>query len=206
MFVIGITGVIGSGKSSLSTLFVKNGALLIDADRLSHDLCENDENTINKIKALLGDEVYGLNNEYLRSKVAAKVFKDKALLDKLSLIIHQELIKKTILILDEAKKEKRQVVILDFPLPIKEGFLDKIQHLIVVNCNEQIRIERLLNKGFNIEEIKRRLAVQMSPEQYKKLADTVIENSGDIVLLEENFKKFVKKQLWPRGIMIQLED
>lgn len=204
MFVLGVTGPIGSGKSSFVHFFVEEQQSVIDADQLSHTLCDEDELLKQEIVDLLGAEAYDENGKFHRSWVSEQVFKDKSKLDALSFKIHQAVIRSTKNILEQAKQEGKKLVILDFPLPIQEGFLEEADHVLVLSTPEDLRLERLKIRGLSTEQAKLRMAMQMSQEEYNRLAHTVVQNQGDLEALRQQWLNFVKTELWPKGILLNV--
>lgn len=191
MFVLGISGPIGSGKSSIAKYFAEREVKIIDADEISHNI--SDESSLKRIEEIFGTDVFNEDKTLNRSKLAEIVFNNRILLDKLSLFIHKIVIKQTAMLLEKYEKMGEKLVVLDFPLPVKDGFLDKINYLIIAQTNREERIKRLIAKGFKKEDIMARMEVQMPSEEYEKLANKIINNDSNQKSLKRNFCSSKKK-------------
>lgn len=202
MFVLGITGGIGCGKSTFANMFRETGALVIDADQISHTVTDVNGTALEKLQEVLPANCFLENGSLDRAKVADLVFQNKNLLDQMSFIIHEEVVNEIIKAVDQAKKEARVLVVLDVPLPVKHGFLDIANYVVVVWAKENIRLERLLKRGLTKNEALQRIACQMTEDEYAKLANLVIDNSADLVSLKNKFTEFVTDELNSRGIFI----
>lgn len=205
MFVIGVTGPMGSGKSSFVRFFAEKEQVIIDADELSHRLCEEDDLLKQELTALIGVEAYNDRGQFRRAYVAEKVFKDKMLLDQMTFKIHQAVVRKTKETLKTLEAEGTKCVILDFPLPIEEGFLDVSNHVVVLSSSENLRLERVQQRGLSLEQAKLRMALQMTQEEYNRLGHTLVENDGDLESLYQKWLNFVKTELWTRGILLHAQ-
>ena len=202
MFVLGITGGIGSGKSTVSGILRDRGVLVLDADQISRDVTASGGIAIPEITEVFGNRSVSADGSLNRKYISSIVFKDNKKLDLLSAIIHKYVF---IYIDEQLEKErikKTKCVVLDVPIPVKKGFVDHCNQIWTVTCNEKIRLDRLLERGMDIEDAKRRIEVQMTDEEYSELADHVIDNSGDIEELKEKVDALIVSQLHERGIRI----
>lgn len=173
MFIIGVTGEFGSGKSTVAAMFRKRGARVIDADKVVHDLFQNDALCRRQVKAAFGPEV--LTPEGVdRRKLGRIVFGKLAALKKLEAIVHPLAKKK---IMRELKKRSARVTVLDVPLLIEAGWAKMVDALIVVKACRRLEIDRLQKRtGLSRAEILRRLKRQMPAKEKLKYADMVIDN------------------------------
>jgi dephospho-CoA kinase len=173
MFVVGVTGEFGSGKSTVSGLFSKRGARVIDADKLVHELLQRDARCHRQIRAAFGKEVLSPRGVD-RRKLAEIVFNDPRALFKLEKIIHplaQERVAEFL------KRSRSRVVILDVPLLIEAGWAGMVDALIVVKAGRKAQIDRLQKRtGLSRREIMARLKRQMPARDKVKYADIVIDN------------------------------
>lgn len=204
MFVVGITGPIGSGKSLVAHFFKTLHQEVIDADALSHQLCDEDESLKQEIIKLLGENAYDAQGKFQRNYVSEIVFKEKSKLDALSLLIHKAVVLYTQKRLAKAREEGKQLIFLDFPLPIQEGFLEEADFVLCLSASKEQRLERLEKRGLSKEKAEMRMAMQMSMEEYKALANEVLENDEDAEALKEKCNRFIQKELWVRGIRLPL--
>lgn len=202
MFVLGITGPIGSGKSTVSKLFKDKEVLVLDADQISRDVTASEGAAIEEIEAEFGPKAISADRSLNRKYMADVVFKDNRKLDQLSAIIHKHVFIVMDKVLEEQKKLKTKLVVLDVPIPVNKGFVDHCDQIWAVTCEDHIRLARLLERGMTKEDALRRIAVQMSNDEYAALADFEIDNSGSLDELEQKVGELIKSQLNERGIRI----
>jgi dephospho-CoA kinase len=176
MKLIGLTGAIGSGKSSVSALFARKGAIIIDGDGIAKQLQQKSSATLQKMVDEFGDILLD-SGELDRAKVANLVFGDAELLKRLNAIMHPA-IGLEILRQIEANMTTDNVVVLDMPLLV-ENPRDGMSGLVVVDVDPEVAISRLVQfRNMNEEDARRRMASQASREERLKAADRVIDNSG----------------------------
>ena len=176
MKLIGLTGAIGSGKSSVSALFARKGAIIIDGDGIAKQLQQKGSATLQKMVDEFGDILLD-SGELDRVKVANLVFGDAELLKRLNAIMHPA-IGLEILRQIEANMTTDNVVVLDMPLLV-ENPRDGMSGLVVVDVDPEVAISRLVQfRNMNEEDARRRMASQASREERLKVADRVIDNSG----------------------------
>ncbi|MBQ7445866.1 MAG: dephospho-CoA kinase [Clostridia bacterium] len=187
MRVLGITGGTGTGKSMVSSILKKKGCEVIDADAITKDLQRKGCPVFNKIVECFGDGVVdGESGELDRKKLAKIVFGDDEARLKINAIVHTAVaaeIKRRLKLL-----EKRGVpyVVLDVPVPVENGFFDVSDVVWAVCANDDIRIERIMDRsGMTQEEAEARIGAQLSNREYAELADVVIDNEGTAEELEK---------------------
>ncbi len=179
--IIGITGTFGSGKTTVAKMLKKRNALVIDADRLAKQVADRSE-IKEKIVANFGTTD--------RKKLANIVFSDRKKLQKLNRIVHPELKKEMKKII---RKSNKEIIIIDAPLLIEGQFLDLLDFLILVTCDDKVRRQRLLQKGFGEHETEARTGFQMPDSKKIKYADFVIDNSKTREETERQVEKIWKK-------------
>jgi dephospho-CoA kinase len=176
MKLIGLTGAIGSGKSSVSALFARRGAIIIDGDGIAKQLQQKGSPTLQKLVDEFGDILLE-SGELDRAKVAQMVFGDADMLKRLNAIMHPA-IGVEILRQIELNMATDNVVVLDMPLLV-ENPRDGMSGLVVVDVEPEVAISRLVQfRNMNEEDARRRMANQASREDRLKVADRVIDNSG----------------------------
>ena len=176
MKLIGLTGAIGSGKSSVSALFARKGAIIIDGDGIAKQLQQKGSTTLQKMVDEFGDILLE-TGELDRAKVAQLVFGDADLLKRLNAIMHPA-ISAEILRQIEENTATDNVVVLDMPLLV-ENPREGISGLVVVDVDPEVAISRLVQfRNMNEDDARRRMASQASREDRLKVADRVIDNSG----------------------------
>lgn len=176
MKLIGLTGAIGSGKSSVSALFARKGAIIIDGDGIAKQLQQKGSVTLQKMVDEFGDILLD-SGELDRAKVAHLVFGDADLLKRLNAIMHPA-ISAEILRQIEMNMATDNVVVLDMPLLV-ENPREGMSGLVVVDVDPEVAISRLVQfRHMNEDDARRRMASQASREDRLKVADRVIDNSG----------------------------
>jgi dephospho-CoA kinase len=177
MKLIGLTGAIGSGKSSVSALFERKGAIIIDGDGIAKQLQQQGSPTLQKLVDEFGDILLD-SGELDRAKVAKLVFGDAEMLKRLNAIMHPA-IGVEILRQIELNIATDNVVVLDMPLLV-ENPRDGMSGLVVVDVDPEVAISRLVQfRNMNEEDARRRMASQASREDRLKVADRIIDNSGN---------------------------
>ena len=173
--IIGLTGGVACGKSSAAAYFIKYGATVIDADKISKEVSESKQ-VIDEICMQFGNEV--LNNGKLeRKKLAKIVFGDKEKLEKLNNIMHPFIIEK---IKAEIEKNRgKKLVIVDIPLLYEVGFEKYLDKVIVISAPFEIQLSRLMARDSrDYETAVAMIKAQMPLFEKIKKADIVIENGG----------------------------
>lgn len=188
---IGLTGSIGSGKSSVSNIFMKNNIKIIDADKIAREILDKG-NTLKEIVDYFGIEVLDSNNNLDRKKLGNLVFSDANKLDKLNDITHPKIKEEIQKKIDDYESIDEKIVILDIPLLIESHMTNMADLVLLITCNEDIQINRIMNRdNISKSEAIRRIKSQMNVEEKKKYADYIIDNSSTIEELEYSVKKFL---------------
>ncbi|WP_293445409.1 dephospho-CoA kinase [Persephonella sp.] len=192
MLKVGLTGSIGTGKTTVLNLFKELGAYVISADQIVHQLLKR-KDIKEKIKKEFGN-VFTSEGEIDRKKLAQIVFKDEKKRKKLESIIHPEVFKELENFFKSVdKKDPDAVAVAEIPLMIETGSYKNYDIVIVVYAPEEIQIERLKKKGMKEDEILRRIRSQMPIDEKIKYADIVIKNTGSIDQLKKEVENVYKK-------------
>ena len=202
MFILGVTGGIGTGKTTVASLLRSVGVQVIDADRIAHELTNTKGEIPERIAAALGDDTIREDGSLDRQRVAELAFTNKRVLDTLSAIVHEEVVRAMDAQIEEAQRKKIKVIALDVPIPVNRGFLDVADEIWTISADDDTRIVRLLKRGMDEKEAKRRIAVQMTREEYRDLAHVEIENNGSLIDLEEKVFSRLREALSERGIQL----
>ncbi|MBO7452487.1 MAG: dephospho-CoA kinase [Clostridiales bacterium] len=201
MFVLGVTGGIGTGKSTVSGILRNRGLLVLDADKISRDVTD-----VNGIANQEISEVFGARSikggALDRKYISSIVFNDKTKLDILSSIIHKYVLKYIADQLESERTKGTKCVVLDVPIPVKKGFVDKCNQIWVITCETETKLKRLIDRGMTLDDAKRRIAMQMTDEEYLSIGDIEVNNSGTFEELYEKVDKLIIEQLHERGIRI----
>lgn len=175
--VIGLTGGSGSGKSFAAKVFEELGALIIDADEISHGITDSDERVLSKIRETFSDKVFQ-DGKLVRKELGKIVFSDKSALEKLNRILHPVIAEK---IKNIAAGTNKSIVVIDAPLlfAVKE-LVDLCDETVAVCAPTEMRINRIiLRDGLTREEAEKRILSQVPQEEIARMADVVIVNDGD---------------------------
>ncbi|HEY9396538.1 MAG TPA: dephospho-CoA kinase [Burkholderiales bacterium] len=183
MFTVGLTGGIGSGKSSVARLFADKGVTIVDADEISHRLTAAGGAAIEPIRAAFGDEMITPDGALDRPRMRALVFSAPDAKGKLERILHP-------LIRLEARHQvdaaRSPYVIHMIPLLVESGNARaRFDRVLVVDCPEAVQIERVTARsGLTRAEVEAIMATQASRAQRLTQADDIVDNSGDPAALE----------------------
>ena len=197
MEIIGLTGGIGSGKSTVAKIFSRLGAKVIDADEIAREIVEPGEAAWQRLVSEFGKEILNDDKTLNRSLLAKVVFEDPTKRASLNGIMHPEIQKEIMSRIHKYRsesKDKAGVVIVEAALLAeKKGLLKLIDILILVSVDERLRINRIKKRdGLSSEEILLRIRSQMSDDEKASLTDLVIDNTGSIEQTELQVKKIWK--------------
>ncbi len=185
---VGLTGGIGSGKSTVAEFLAGLGAALVDADKIVRQMQEPGQPVYKKMVEHFGEGFLLADGSLDRKAIAEVVFNDPKELDKLNKMVHPPLQAEMERLRGEylAAGEK---VIVDFPL-LAESSYRGFEAVIVVDCDVETAVRRLVEgRGFSEEDARARIANQAPRDERVKLADFLIENSGDLTELESRVKE-----------------
>ena len=171
--IIGLTGGIGSGKSTVAARFKELGVPVFIADEHARTIMEEDQQVVMAVKDVLGEEVYK-NGKPDRALIASRVFSDKDLLNKLNAIIHPAVARR---FQQWYSRQNAPYVIYEAAILFEHGGHHKCDKVILVTAPQEVRVNRVVKRdGSSREEVLRRMANQWPEEQKIPLADYVIEN------------------------------
>jgi dephospho-CoA kinase len=191
MIVIGLTGGIGSGKSTVARMLVQRGAVLIDADEVAHDVVGVGRPAYRKVVERFGESVAAPDGSIDRAALASVVFNDAAALADLEAIVHPE-VRSEIGARIAAESGSEHVVVVDIPLLIEKGDPDgyRLAGVLVVDSPLDIAVERLVNlRRMDRSDAKARIARQATRSERIGRADFVIMNMGTLEELEEMVRR-----------------
>ncbi|MFA5059858.1 MAG: dephospho-CoA kinase [Candidatus Omnitrophota bacterium] len=181
MLIVGITGSLATGKTTVAKMFKRYGAKILDADQMAHQALDSNRQCFLSIVRYFGKEI--LDGKRIdRKKLADIVFEDPKKLKKLVSIIHPVVVKEIRAQVTQLKKSKKSgVLVLDVPLLIEAGLHKWVDFLIVVKAGQKKQVERAV-KGKNIasQQAVQRIKSQMPLSEKIKLADIVIDNNKSL--------------------------
>ena len=196
MLILGLTGNIGCGKSSLSAIFIEENIDIVDADIIARQIYD-DEKLLKKVYDTFGDDIKNHDGSLNRKALGRIVFNDDKKLIQLNKLTHPVIRQNVSNQIDEYKNQNKKIVILDAALLVESDYLNFVDKLLVVTCNEDIQIERIKNRdNCSTEDALSRIKSQMSQENKAKYADYIIDNSGTIDELKKKafiFLNYIKE-------------
>ena len=185
--IIGLTGGIGSGKTSTAKIFSAEGVVVIDADTIAHELTGEQGAAIPNIKEYFGGNFITKDGKLDRKKMRSRIFSDINSRKKLEGILHP-LIQTEVM--HRIKTVSSPYIIIVVPLLLETGdYCETVTRILVVDCNEECQISRTVSRGgLNKEEVRAIIATQKSRQERLNQADDVIVNDTDISSLQEKVK------------------
>lgn len=179
MLLVGLTGGIGSGKSTVAGLLAERGAVVIDADDLARRAVALGTDGFDRVVETFGPEILGPDGDIDRSKLADVVFADTARLRALEAIVHPAVAR----LLAEAVEpygDTDRVIVYSVPLLAERGLAEGFDVVVVVVADVDRRIERLVrDRGMSAAEVRARVAAQLSDEERARVADVLLDNDGE---------------------------
>ena len=185
MMLIGLTGNIGSGKSTVAHLLSEHGATVVDADALARRAVELGTPAYHKIVARWGSAVLAPDNHLDRAALRHIVFGDPQQLEELNRIVHPEVQRLGDELIDVARARGDRIVVCDVPLLFESKMTDRFDRILLVDADRAIRLERLAkDRGLRETEAMEMIAAQMPAELKRARADFIIDNNGSLAQLE----------------------
>ena len=180
MFVVGLTGGIGSGKSTFAVLLAERGAHVIDADELGRDALRPGEPAWHSVVDQFGDEILAPGSMQVdRKRLAEIVFNDKNKLAALNAIVHPVILRGMADHLERLSRTN-DVVVIDAALLVDMGMAGTLDLVLVVTASPEVRKKRLLARGMIPADIDARIAAQVPQETLIEKADIVVINDGSL--------------------------
>lgn len=179
MKIIGLTGGIGSGKTSVADLLRSHGLPVIDADQLARDVVEPGQPALAELADAFGADVLHADGTLNRGELAARAFASEDATQRLNDITHPRIMALRDELIDDARDDGEPAVIYDMPLLVEKGQHEDMDLVVVVHVDVEKRIERLVNgRGLDEADVRRRIAAQATDEERLAVADVVIDNNG----------------------------
>ena len=184
--VIGLTGGIGSGKSTVSQFLADLGAVIIDADKLGHEAYRPNTDTWRELVKTFGNRILATDNTIDRKKLGIIVFSNPEELKRLNAIVHPRMFEKAKQRIEDCRRKGAKVVILDAPILFETNWTPLVDEVWVVVANEANVIKRAIARtSLPEEQIRSRIRSQMSDEERIKRAQVVISNDGTVADLRK---------------------
>lgn len=191
---VGLTGGIGSGKSTVARMLADRGAVIVDADQVARDLVEPGQPALAALVAEFGPRILQADGSLSRGELARLAFADATATARLNAIMHP---------LISAESSRRiaehadaDIVVYDMPLLVESGQQSIVDVVVVVDVPESVQVDRAVHaRGLDEEDVRRRMDVQAEREDRLAAADVVIDNSGSLTETEIQVE-----ELWHRLI------
>ena len=189
--IIGLTGGIGSGKSTVSQYLLEKGIEVIDADQIGKDIVEPGMKALSQIAEVFGENVIKTDGSLDREKLGSIVFGDKDQLEKLNSItlnIIKEEIRKRV------EKSQGQIIFIDAAILIETNLHEEVDLIWLVSIDQKTQLDRVkIRNQMDETEIINRINSQMTNEERKAYADVILDNSGTIEMLYEQVDAALEK-------------
>ena len=195
MLRIGLTGGIGSGKSTVAGLLAARGARIVDADRIAREVVEPGTPGLAVVVAAFGHGVLTPDGALDRPALAAVVFADPDARRRLDGIVHPLVRARAAELVAAAPPDA--VVVQDVPLLVETGQAGSYDLVLVVQADLATRVRRLVGRGLSEEDARARIAAQATDEQRRAVADVVLDNSGTVEELEAQVERFWTERVTP---------
>lgn len=198
MLIVGLSGNIGCGKSSLSNIFKEEHIDVVDADIVARHIFE-DEELLETVFKKFGPSIKNKDGSLNRKALGNIVFNDDKKLVELNNITHPRIKEKIFNQIEDIRNQNKSIAILDAALLVEGGYLKDVDLLLIVTCDENVQIERIkLRDNCTKEEALSRINSQMSQTEKAKYADYIIDNSGTLEELKKKAYEFMSyiKENW----------
>lgn len=198
MLTIGLTGGIGTGKSTVSGMLAELGAVILNADIVGHEAYLPHQNVWQDVVDAFGREILNERDEVERSKLGAIVFKDPGALKRLNEIVHPWMYRRMEQLLEELRTKRTPVVVLEAALLLEANWTPLVDEVWVTSASEKQVLERLQQRnGMTVQQIQERMKAQLPDEERVLKTDVVIETNGTV----EDVRAQVKK-LWDQRVKV----
>jgi dephospho-CoA kinase len=186
MFLVGLTGNIGSGKSTVAQLLSERGATIIDADVLARRAVESGTEAHRAIAERWGTSILSADGTLDRAALRRIVFSDPAELEQLNAIVHPEVERMRGELVERARQRGDRLVVCDIPLLFERRMTERFDRIVLVDAPRPVRLERLVReRGLRETEAMDMIVAQMPAELKRARADFVIDNDGSLTALDQ---------------------
>ncbi len=191
--IIGLTGGIASGKSTIASFFKDEGIPVIETDQIAKTILQPGSDAFNEVVKHFGEEILLSEGIINRKALGERIFKDEHERDILNQIVHPEVRIITQSKADVLKKEGHAIIVIDVPLLFEAGFDQDVDQTLVISVPKDIQIERLMARdGIEKAYALKKINAQMPLKEKRKRADFVIDNRGSILDTKNQFNEVLK--------------
>ncbi len=180
MKLVGLTGGIGSGKSTVARLLAAHGAVIVDSDAIAREVVAPGTPGLAEIVAAFGDGVLQPDGSLDRPGLGRIVFADPVALRKLEAITHPLIQAESASLIERAEAAGAPVLVHDIPLLVENGLPDTFEEVLVVEAPDELRLQRLAERGLPRDQALERMKSQATNEQRRAAATQLIDNSGSL--------------------------
>ncbi|MBE0481195.1 MAG: dephospho-CoA kinase [Dehalococcoidia bacterium] len=199
MLVVGLTGGIASGKSTVSNMLSELGAGIIDADKVGHEILKPGTDAWRELLKVFGEDIVGRDGGIDRAALGNKVFGRPEALQHLNSITHPRIRRLVEERIRSLREQGKQVAVIEATLLLEAGWADLVDEVWVTISSENNVLGRLGKKrGIDQEQARARLDSQRPISERRKGADVIIENEGDIEALQKRVKELWNSRIRPR--------
>lgn len=202
MFVLALTGGLGSGKSTAAQVFAERGAVVIDCDTVATTLLDEAPAVRERVIEAFGPGIVGTDGRIDRAALADVAFASAEATARLEAIVHPAVLAAVAGALDALalQGDPPRVVVLVVPLLAESPlFLEPVDAVLAISATEEVRLERAVARGMSLEDAERRIARQAGDAERREIADYVIENDGDLESFRAAIIEFWETELEHRG-------
>lgn len=197
MLVIGLTGGIGTGKSTVAGMLAERGALMLNADLVGHEAYLPHQNVWQDVVDAFGAGILNEKDEVVRSRLGEIVFKDPAALKRLNAIVHPWIYKRMEQLIANLRERKTEVAVLEAALLFEAGWTPLVDQVWVTHASEATVLDRLQKRnGMTPEQITERIRAQMPADERLKGADVVVDTDGSLAGVRAQVA-----QLWEQHVV-----
>ena len=190
MRIIGLSGGIGSGKTTVAERLRQKGAFIVDADKVAREVVEPGQPALAELAEAF-DGVITAEGVLDRAELARQAFATPEATQQLNNITHPRIRERTDELFATAREEGREVVVYDMPLLIENGETETVDTVLVVDTPDETRVSRLVDsRGLDEDDARRRIAAQIDRDTRLAAADVVLDNSGDVEALIDQVDRF----------------
>ena len=203
MYVLALTGGLGSGKSTAAEVLAERGAIVIDLDTIGHVLLEQSAAVQDRVVAAFGEQVVDTDGRIDRAALAVAAFGSAETTLQLNAIMHPAILATVAGALDTLalQGEPPPAVVLMIPLLVESPlFLEPVDAVLTISAHEETRIERAVARGMTREDAQNRIARQAGDGERRDIADYVIENDGDLDEFRATIAEFWDTEIAPREV------
>lgn len=194
MLRIGLTGGIGSGKTTVADLLRSHGLPIIDADLIARDIVKPGQPALAELAQAFGHDILNEDGSLNRSLLATRAFVDAEHIELLNSITHPRIQAETARRFAVAESAGEKAVVYDMPLLVDNGLHEAMDLVVVVDVDAETRVARLVAwRGLTEEDARRRLHAQISDEERLAAADVVIDNNGNLESLDRQVADLIER-------------